>query len=123
MNNEAKGKRKILERMIIDAWTNGHEQTSPHKGSIDYDADLGCYIDKVSPLINTLCEGKNADLESAKYNKHSVSVSLLPETVSIRDVKDVRQYLMTHARTIKGRKALNTMINIIEHLESVSNAR
>jgi len=61
--------------------------------------------------------------ENSGLNIAGVSASLLPENVSIRDLKDVRQYFRIHDKTMREHKAFATIHYLIEHIESVSNDR
>lgn len=51
-------------------------------------------------------------------NLAGVSVSLLPENVTIKDLKDVHQYFRTHDKTMREHKAFATIHYLIEHIES-----
>jgi len=73
MKTEANEK---IEQLLIEAWKDGHDMKNKSKGSIDYDADLECFLEQKQPDITALCEGNNVNLKRAKCNKHGVKSRL-----------------------------------------------
>ena len=108
-----------LVKLIVAAWKDGNSQYHNTKGSIDYDADLECFLEDCEDEINEMCGGIYAnasDEPSINYDgvlgtvdsdtkeetdkiltailyKHTCNVEMCVNEIDYEDVvKDIRQH-------------------------------